>query len=106
MEENRKKKIISYFNYAAKQYTIIVLETRSKRIPPLTKQRDFNRRILVKYFSNIRKAPFGRVLKTRDFGSMFFSSSWFLFVKKYYPKWVVRFFYCFEKLDLPCFCLY
>ena len=58
MEENRKKKVISYFNYAAKQYTISVLETRSKHTPPLTKQRDFNRRILVKYFSNIRKAPF------------------------------------------------
>ena len=58
MEENRKKKVISYFNYAAKQYTISVLETRSKHTLPLTKQRDFNRRILVKYFSNIRKAPF------------------------------------------------
>ena len=58
MEENRKKKVISYFNYAAKQYTISVLETRSKHTPPLTKQRDFNRRIVVKYFSNIIKVPF------------------------------------------------
>ena len=53
-----KKKVISYFNYAAKQYTISVLETRSKHTLPLTKQRDFIRWILVKYFSNIRKAPF------------------------------------------------
>ena len=77
------------------QNNILSVSLRREVNIPL-KQRDFNRRILVKYFSNIRKAPFGRVLKTRDFGSMFFSSSWFLFVKKYYPKWVVRFFYCFE----------
>ena len=52
------KKIISYFKYAAKQCTIHVLETRSKHIPLLTKQRNFIRRIVVKYFSNIIKVPF------------------------------------------------
>ena len=69
MEEDRKQ-IISYFKYAAKQCTIHVLETRSKHIPLLTKQRNFIRRIVVRYFSNIIKVPFGRVLKTwdRDFG--------------------------------------
>ena len=29
----QEKKIISYFNYAVKQYTISVLETRSKHTP-------------------------------------------------------------------------
>ena len=57
MEEDRKK-IISYFKYAAKQCTIHVLETRSKHIPLLTKQRNFIRRIVVRYFSNIIKVPF------------------------------------------------
>ena len=52
------KKIISYFKYAAKQCTIHVLETRSKHIPLLTKQRNFIRRIVVRYFSNIIKVPF------------------------------------------------
>lgn len=52
------KKIISYFKYAAKQCTIHVLETGSKHIPLLTKQRNFIRRIVVRYFSNIIKVPF------------------------------------------------
>ena len=52
------KKIISYFKYAAKQCTIHVLETRSKHIPLLTKQRNFIRRIVVRYFSSIIKVPF------------------------------------------------
>ena len=58
MEEERKKKIISYFKYATKQCTIHVLETGSKHIPLLTKQRNFIRRIVVRYFSNIIKVPF------------------------------------------------
>ena len=57
MEEDRKKNI-NYFKYVAKQCTIHVLETRSKHIPLLTKQRNFIRRIVVRYFSNIIKVPF------------------------------------------------
>ena len=52
------KKIISYFKYAAKQCTIHVLETGRKHIPLLTKQRNFIRLIVVRYFSNIIKVPF------------------------------------------------
>lgn len=51
-------KKLCYFKYAAKQCTIHVLETRSKHIPLLTKQRNFIRRIVVRYFSNIIKVPF------------------------------------------------
>ena len=54
----RQEKNLFYFKSAAKQCIISVLETRSKNTSLLIKQRNFNRRIVVRYFSNIRKVPF------------------------------------------------
>ena len=99
-------KIIIYFRYEAKQYTISLPYKGSKHTPLLPRQRDFNRWIVVKYHSNITKVPFGRVLKTWDFGSVWFSSLWFLTLNKIYPAWMVRLLSCFKKLDKPFFCLY
>lgn len=54
----RQEKNLFYFKSAAKQCIISVLETRSKNTSLLIKQRNFNRRIVVRYFSNIIKVPF------------------------------------------------
>ena len=54
----RQEKNIFYFKSAAKQCIISVLETRSKHTSLLTNQRNFNRRIVVRYFSNIIKVRF------------------------------------------------
>ena len=54
----RQEKHLFYLKSAAKQCIISVLKTRSKNTSLLTKQRNFNRRIVVRYFSNIIKVPF------------------------------------------------
>ena len=54
----RQEKHLFYLTSAAKQCIISVLKTRSKNTSLLTKQRNFNRRIVVRYFSNIIKVPF------------------------------------------------
>ena len=101
--KRQEKNIIIYFRYEAKQYTISLPYKGSKHTPLLPRQRDFNQWIVVKYHSNITKVPFGRVLKTWDFGSLCFSSLWFLTLNKIYPAWMVRLLSCFKKLDKPFF---
>ena len=54
----RQEKHLFYLKSAAKQCIISVLKTRSKNTSLLTKQRNFNRRIVVRYFFNIIKVPF------------------------------------------------
>ena len=54
----RQENNLFYFKSAAKQCIISVLETRSKHTSLLTKQRNLNRRIVVRYFSNIIKVRF------------------------------------------------
>ena len=51
--KRQEKNTITYCKFSAKQYTISFPETESKHIPLLPTQRDFNQRIVIKYYSSI-----------------------------------------------------